>query len=135
MPEDPLESVLRLVAEGRLSAEEAGPIIDALQATRPAGPTGASESATTTDDPRPAGASAASPSGGPGRAIRIQVTDKGNQVVNLRVPLALGRAALSRIPGLSEATADQIREAIETGVRGPIVDIDDDGDTVRIVVE
>ena len=133
MPEDPLESVLRLVAEGRLSAEEAGPIIDALQATKSAGPAGAPE--ITTDDPRPAGASAASPSGGPGRAIRIQVTDKGNQVVNLRVPLALGRAAIARIPGLSEATAEQIREAIETGLRGPIVDIDDEGDTVRIVVE
>jgi hypothetical protein len=129
MPDDPLESVLRLVSEGRLSAEEAGPIIDALQAARPY------VSETTTDDPRPADASAASPSGGPGRAIRIEVTDQGRKVVNLRVPLALGRAALGRIPGLSEATAERIREAIETGVRGPIVDIDDEGDQVRIVVE
>jgi SHOCT-like protein len=129
MPDDPLESVLRLVAEGRLSAEEAGPIIDALETIRPV------IGATTTDDPRPADVSAASPGGGPGRAIRIEVTDQGRKVVNLRVPLALGRAALTRIPGLSEATAERIREAIETGVRGPIVDIDDEGDQVRIVVE
>jgi hypothetical protein len=132
VPDDALESVLRLVAEGRLSAEEAGPIIDALQAPKTATTSGAGDP---TDDPRPADASTASPSGGPGRAIRIQVTDNGKKVVNLRVPLALGRAAIARIPGISEATAEQIREAIETGLRGPIVDIDDEGDTVRIVVE
>ncbi len=32
MPDDPLESVLRLVEEGRLTAEEAGPILDAMAA-------------------------------------------------------------------------------------------------------
>ena len=130
MPDDALESVLRLVAEGRLTAAEAGPILDALQGPRPA--TGPS---TTTDDPRPADASAASPSGGPGRAIRIEITEGGRKVVNLRVPIALGRAAISRIPGLSEVTTERIREAIESGMRGPILDVDDDGDQVRIVVE
>ena len=38
MPDDALESVLRLVADGRLSAEEAGPILDALEARTNAGP-------------------------------------------------------------------------------------------------
>ena len=51
MPDDALDRVLQLVAEGRLTAEEAGPILDALDAREPA----------TTDDPRPAAASATTP--------------------------------------------------------------------------
>ena len=37
---DPLDQVLRLVAEGRLTAEEAAPIIDALEATGQTGDEG-----------------------------------------------------------------------------------------------
>jgi hypothetical protein len=126
MPDDALESVLRLVAAGRLSAEEAGPILDALQAR----PDRSSE------DPRPAEAAATSPGGGPGRAIRVEVTEDGRRIVNLRVPLALGRAAIDRIPGLSASMGDRILEAIESGMRGPVLVVEDDPDSsVRIVVE
>jgi hypothetical protein len=128
MPDDALDRVLRLVAEGRLTAEEAGPILDALE-TR-------GETPPTTDDLVPAAASATPPSGGPGRALRIEITESGRKVVNLRVPLALGRAALSRIPGLTEATSERIREAIASGLTGPIVQVDEGaGDGVRIVIE
>lgn len=126
MTDDAMERVLRLVAEGRLTADEAGPILDALE------PRGVHETA----DPTPSGASAATPGGGPGRALRVEVTEAGRKVVNLRVPISLGRAALSRIPGLSEATAERIREAIEGGVSGPIVAVDEgSGDGVRIILE
>jgi hypothetical protein len=122
MPDDALESVLRLVADGRLSAEEAGPILDALDARMGWAPTDAGN-----DD---------TPRRGTGRAIRLEVTDKGRKVVNLRVPLSLGRAALDRIPGLSEATTDRIRDAIEAGITGPILQVDEGtGDGVRIVIE
>jgi hypothetical protein len=125
MPDDALESILRLVAEGRLSAEEAGPILDALEARASSSTTQDSESATDVDARR-----------GPARAIRLEVTENGRKVVNLRVPLALGRAALNRVPGLSEATTDRIREAIEAGITGPIVHVDEgSGDGVRIVIE
>jgi len=128
MADDALDAVLRLVAEGRLTADEAGPIIDALDAGQRPRPT--------SERPRPTEAAAASPGGGPGRAIRVEVTEGGRKVVNLRVPLALGRAALSRIPGLSESMADRIREAIDAGVSGPVLVVDDGpDDTVRIVVE
>jgi hypothetical protein len=127
MPDDALESVLRLVAEGRLTAEEAGPILDALDA-RSGPPSNA--------DPRPAGDAAAPPAGGAGRAIRLEVTEGGRKVVNLRVPIALGRAALGRVPGLSEATTERVREAIEAGITGPILAVDEGtGDGVRIYVE
>jgi hypothetical protein len=125
MADDPLESVLRLVAEGRLTAEEAAPILDALGAA-PGPAAGASTSAT---------GSAAPPAGGPGKAIRIEITERGRKVVNLRVPLSLGHTALARIPGLADAMTDRIREALEAGISGPIVTVDDDGDGVRVVIE
>jgi hypothetical protein len=127
MSDDALEAVLRLVAEGRLTADEAGPILDALQARA---------DQPTSDDPRPADAAATSPGGGPGRAIRVEVTEDGRKIVNLRVPLALGKAALDRIPGLSSSMGDRILEAIDSGMRGPVLVVDDEpGNTVRIVVE
>jgi hypothetical protein len=126
MPDDALESILRLVAEGRLSAAEAGPILDALEARTSASGTYDAAAATDSDARQR----------GPGRAIRLEVTENGRKVVNLRVPLALGRAALNRVPGLSEATTDRIREAIEAGITGPIVHVDEgSGDGVRIVIE
>lgn len=128
MPDDALESVLRLVADGRLSAEEAGPILDALD-TR-------TNRAQTGDRDHDGDGDGDTPRSGPGRAIRLEVTEKGRKVVNLRIPLSLGRAALDRVPGLSEATTDRIREAIEAGITGPIVHVDEgSGDGVRIVIE
>ena len=126
MTDDAFERVLRLVAEGRLSAEEAGPILDALGDRGPAGPRPTQP---------PGTGSATSSADTPFRVIRIEVSDEGRKVVNLRVPIALGRAALGRIPGLNESVAERIREAIAGGIRGPIVDVDDDGDGVRITLE
>jgi hypothetical protein len=128
MPDDALERVLRLVSEGRLTAEEAGPILDALDTggRRPAGP-GA---------PAPDAAESGPPGGdGPARALRVQVTEAGRTVINLRVPISLGRAAINRIPGISDVTSDRIREAIAAGVKGPVIDVEDGGDGVRISIE
>lgn len=123
MPEDAVDRVLRLVSEGRLTAEEAGPILDALDATRP----GASRTGGSSGEPATGDSTA--------RALRVEITERGRTVVNLRVPLALGRAALDRVPGISELTSERIREAIAAGIKGPIVDIDDEGDRVRISIE
>jgi hypothetical protein len=131
MADDPaLESVLRLVAEGRLTAEEAGPILDALEARAAGDPPPASrsrasrpaETDTTTDDT-------------PAKALRVEVREAGRTVINLRVPLSLGRAAIDQVPGISETTSARIREAIQAGVKGPIVEVDDEGDTVRVSLE
>jgi hypothetical protein len=123
MADDALERVLRLVSEGHLSAEEAGPILDAF-ANRPPRPPAPPAPA----DP-PAGGD------GPARALRIEVRESGRTVVNLRVPLSLGRAAINRVPGISDLTSDRIREAIAAGIKGPIVQVEDDGDGVQISIE
>jgi hypothetical protein len=120
---DPLDEVLRLVAEGRLTAEEAAPVLDALQASRePGSEEESSERSGARTTPR---------------ALRIEVSESGRKVVNLRVPLALGRMALDHVPGLSTDNIARIREALEGGLTGPIlvVEEDADGDGVRIVLE
>ena len=132
VPDDAaLDHVLRLVAEGRLTAEEAGPILDAL-ASGPAEtgqPVGeASTGRRSTDD-------AARDASTPARTIRVQVSEAGRTVINLRIPLSLGRAAISQVPGISEATSDRIRDAIEAGIKGPIVEVDEGDDGVRISLE
>jgi hypothetical protein len=124
--DDALESVLRLVADGRLTLDEARPILDALAAGSGSEPA----------DPDPSARPATSPGGGPGRAIRLEVTEGGRKVVNLRVPMALGRLALSQVPGVSDATAQRIRDAIDAGMTGPVLDVDEGlGDGVRVVIE
>jgi hypothetical protein len=128
---DPLDRVLRMVAEGRLTADEAAPIIDALQAK--AAPRGASAPA------EPGGSSGEPASRGDGRRpryARIEVQEGGRSVVNLRVPISLGRLALARGPGLSADQIAEVEAAVASGAGGPILDVQDpDGDGVRIVLE
>ena len=129
MPEA-FEQVLRLVAEGKLTAAEAGPILDAL-----------GEAESTVERAR--GAASGPPlTGSPGTttpgtptALRIEVTEDGRKVVNLRIPVSLGRIALDRVPGLSGDNADLIRRALAEGVVGQLLAIDDGEDIVRIALE
>jgi hypothetical protein len=128
---DPIDQVLKLVAEGRLTAEEAGPVLDALQAADRMG-----------NEPGDDAATSAGPTKGPTpgatpRALRIEVSEGGRRVVNLRVPLAIGRMAIDHVPGLSSDNIVRIREALDQGMTGPILVVDEggDGDGVRIVLE
>ena len=156
MAADPLDQVLRLVAEGRLTAEEAAPILAALDEQGPIAPL---QEASVGGDREPSGGFGfESPSEGlgfdtppgpsawpgpitepgpdqPASTLRIQVRDAGRNVVNLRLPLAVGRFALERVPGLSTDQVDRVREAMSSGFRGPLLDVDDDGDGVRISIE
>jgi hypothetical protein len=132
MPES-LETVLRMVEEGRLSAEEAAGLLAALDdagAPPDRGPRDAASGASTADPETPKAES------GRGRVVRVEVTDNGRVVVNLKLPASLGELAMSRVPGLGEGELSRIREALLTGLRGDIVRVlDDDGSGVRIAVE
>ena len=143
---DPLDDVLRLVAEGRLSPAEAAPIIDALASAR-----GAADRARATGEAaheaskaagqaaRGAGAAgrdAGAPAPpGPPRRLRVQVRDDGRTVVDLQLPGVLAELA-GAVPGIPAAYADRVREAIRIGLRGPIIDVmDDDGSGVTITLD
>jgi hypothetical protein len=148
VPEE-LEAVVRLVAEGRLTPEEAAPIIEAL--TR-------AEHAAADDDfaagfgrdvddlgfdrlgerierrigrrleraaRRADRAHARAERSGRGRQLRIKVTERGRQVVNLRIPIGFVETALRFVPGLGGDQAQRIRDAVRAGAVGPILDVED----------
>ena len=128
---DPLERVLQLVADGRLTAAEAAPILDALGAAGGTSPdeAAAAEDGSTHDH------DAAPPSIGRAKSIRVEITEGGRKVVNLRVPVSLGRMALDRIPGLSGSNVDLVRQALSDGRSGTLLHIDDEDGGVRIALE
>lgn len=129
MPET-LEAVLRMVEEGRLTAEEAASILAALEG-RPE-PGDGPDRADERPDSRPVGS--AGKDGG--RWVKVEVSDGGRTVVNLKLPASLGEAAMGRIPGLADDEMTRIREALRTGLRGEILRVlDADGSGVRILVE
>jgi hypothetical protein len=119
---DELAIVLRLVAEGRLSPDDAAPLIEALnRPSEPAGPPASPPPPPSVNDPR---------------QLRIRVSERGRQVVNLRIPLTFADTALRMVPGLSVEQGDRIRAAIAGKTMGPILDVEDeDGDGVVISME
>jgi hypothetical protein len=124
MPE--IAKILQLVAEGKLTAQEADEILAALNAREA---TASPEAARATG--ADAGAQAKKTT-----HLRIEVTDGGRHVVNLRVPVNIAGWARSFLPGLSDQDSDRIRGAVESGTRGTILDItDDDGSRVLITSE
>ncbi len=139
MPEA-LEEVLRLVADGRLSAAEAAPIVEALTAARSAAGGPRPGAPAETGGPGPAGGGAAAPGtarqgSGTGRRLRIAVHDSGRRVIEVVVPGALASLAGS-IPGIPAEYLARVRSALADGLRGPIVDVRDaSGDGVTITVE
>ena len=127
---DPVEEILRLVSDGHLTAAEAGPILDALEAYGPDADEPPAADSESDGDPN-----AAPSNRGGAKSIRVEITEGGRKVVNLRIPVSLGRMALDRVPGLSGNNADLIRQALANGRSGPVLVIDDEGDGVRIVLE
>jgi hypothetical protein len=132
-----LEALLKLVSEGKLTAEEAAPIVAALEDAQrreahSAGQgTARSESQAREEVRRPGRAQDALA----GRRIRIFVAENGRQVINLQIPLAAAGFAIDQVPGLSPDHRSRIVEAIQTGMTGPILEVSDHGDEVRIVIE
>ena len=125
-----VDKILRLVEQGALSAAEADEILAALNAAEPAG-----ASAERTASGSSAGDRSA-PAGSQPRHLRIEITDHGQRVVNLRVPINIASLAAGLVPGLPEAEAERIRASIRSGMRGPIVDVGtDDGERVLIISE
>lgn len=149
MPEE-LETVLRLVAEGTLTPEQAAPIIAALTRAERAEPgddrlhdrisrhvARAQRSVERAHDRVERARERADERGAArGRQLRIRVTEHGRQVVNLRIPIGFVDAALSFVPGIGGDQSERIRQAVQAGTLGPIIDVEDpDGDSVLISVE
>jgi hypothetical protein len=124
-----LATVLRLVAEGKLSADEAAPIIEALSPPRP-------RAAAHPEHEDHAARHGLHGEGVARRRIRIQVNERGRRVVDVRVPIAFAAVAARAIPGIPDRYASLIEQAVEGETVGIIVDTEDErGDGVLITLE
>jgi hypothetical protein len=117
--------ILKMIEEGKLSAEEGTKLLSALSSSR------------TPTPPRPPGMP-----GGP-RWLRIRVTDvrTGRSKASVQIPLALVDAGMKIgahfAPEVEGVNMSNVMEALRSGVTGKIIDVTDeeDGEHVEIYVE
>jgi hypothetical protein len=117
--------ILKMIEEGKLSAEEGTKLLAALSGPRVPNP------------PRPPGMP------GTPRWLRIRVTDvrTGRSKASVQIPLALVDAGMKigahYAPEVEGVNMSNVMEAIRSGVTGKIIDVTDeeDGEHVEIYVE
>lgn len=118
--------ILKMIEEGKLSAEEGTKLLSALNGPK------------TPIPPR-------TPGGMPGGArwLRIRVTDvrTGRSKASVQIPLALVDAGMKIgahfAPEVEGVNMSNVMEALRAGVTGKIIDVtdDEDGEHVEIYVE
>jgi SHOCT-like protein len=118
--------ILKMIQEGKISAEEGAKLLQALSA-------GKSDKRST----------ASSGSGGDARWFRVRVTDlaSGKSKVNVNIPMGLVNVAIKMgarfAPNVEGVNYEEVVQAIKSGASGKIVDVtdDQDGERVEIFVE
>jgi hypothetical protein len=137
-----LEAILRRVAAGELTPEEAEPLVEAATAGaarripdgEPARTEGPGKGVGLDGDPFAEG-TLPQTAARVQRTVRLEVLENGRTVTTLRIPMSWASLA-NVVPGLSRLHADRIREAIRSGTVGPILEVqDEDGDGVIISTE
>jgi hypothetical protein len=119
--------ILKMIEEGKISADEGSKLLAALSGSRKGIPT----------PPRPAGM------GTSARWLRIRVTDvhTGRSKASVQIPLALVDAGMKIgahfAPEVEGVDMSNVMEALRMGVTGKIIDVvdDQDGEHVEIYVE
>ncbi len=117
--------ILKMIEEGKISAEEGAKLLQAL--------------AGKSDKRRTSGALASDEA----RWLRVRVTDldTGRNTVNVNIPMSLVAVGLKMgarfAPNVEGLDYEQITEAIKSGAQGKIVDVvdEEDGERVEIFVE
>jgi hypothetical protein len=121
--------ILKMVEDGKVSAEDGAKLLAALDDSRKA-------------PPRPMGAPAPGNTAG-NRWLRIRVTDtkSGRSKVNVNIPMGLVNVGLKMgakfAPDMDGIDVQQITDAINSGMTGKIIDVmdEEDGEQVEIYVE
>ena len=119
--------ILKMIEEGKISADEGSKLLAALSDTRRSIPM----------PPRPPGM------GNSARWLRIRVTDTrtGRSKASVQIPLALVDAGMKIgahfAPEVEGVDMSNVMEALRMGVTGKIIDVtdDEDGEHVEIYVE
>jgi hypothetical protein len=116
--------ILKMIEEGKLSAEEGTKLLTALNTKRSL-------------SPRPPGM----PGGAKWLRIRVTDTRTGRSKASVQIPLALVDAGLKIgahfAPEVEGVDMSNVMEALRAGVTGKIIDVTDeeDGEHVEIYVE
>jgi hypothetical protein len=126
--------ILKMVQDGKITADQAAELLKALEEGRSATAGGAPGQAVL---PGQAGA----PHGG--RWFRVRITDAktGKTHVNVRLPLSVAAAGMKMgmrfSPEMEGMDIQQLADLIQSGETGQIVDVvdDDDGEHVEVFVE
>jgi hypothetical protein len=121
--------ILKLVQEGKISAEEGIELLDLITDKGPKGKTSTPEQET------PARSSA--------QWFRVVVTDTntGKTRVNVRLPVSLVNAGMKMgarfSPQVDGLDRNQLMEFLRSGATGKVVDVvdDDDGEHVEVYIE
>jgi len=116
--------ILKMIEEGKISAEDGAKLLAALAA-------GSKADATRRE------------AGGSAKQFRVRVTDltSGRNKVNINIPMSLVNVGLKMgarfAPDIEGINFDEIVAAIKSGSQGKIVDVvdEEDGERVEIYVE
>lgn len=121
--------VLRMIEEGKVTAEEGARLLAALEKSRK-------------QKRRSAPSAHADAEGGPARWVRLRVSDTetGRTKVNMTLPLGLVSMGLQVgarfVPDVANLDVQQLQDAVRAGVPGKILEVmDEDGELVEIFVE
>lgn len=114
--------ILRMVEQGKVSAEEAVKLLEALGDDSSAQPARARRS---------------------NRMIRVRVIEGERTKINVNLPLELARVALGFVPkdalrvsvGGEHLDVDAIMRMLEEGLEGKVVDVEDEDTKVEVIVE
>jgi hypothetical protein len=141
MPSDEGRQVLELLAQGKIDADQAYRLLRALGDISQAPPSGSMPPPPEPPPPPPGRVDPVAPPGR-GRTLRIRVTERGKQKVNVAIPLAIARIGKLHLAssGLVRShlskfgiDLDQLLKEVESA--GQIVDVNDDEGRVEIFVE
>jgi len=119
--------ILKMIDEGKISAEEGAKLLSALSDSRSRAMTG----------------SGLNRSAGTARWLRVKVTDvaTGRSKATVQIPISLLDAGLKIgahfAPEVEGVDLNQLMDAVRSGVTGKLVDVidDEDGEHVEIYVE
>jgi hypothetical protein len=131
LSDDRLE-ILRMVEAGTVSAEEAARLFEALDRTEraaPGFPPPGPNQPTAPFRPEPAR---------PNRVVRFRVTEGDQPVLNLALPLGLldsGIKIAKRFTGDLMVDGGDLKQTVNEGFRGSLLDVNDGDQHVEIIVE
>jgi hypothetical protein len=131
--------ILQMVADGKLTSEEAAELLDALQAETRRGNSEGFSFAQRAENPGPVPSRqiARSP-----RTLMIQISEGNDSHVNLRIPFGLFRAAGKYIPRKAQASLrdygidlEELLGDLSGSESGVLLQVNDGDDHVLIAVE